>query len=523
MTHETPTYLLRLEGVNISAVLDDTNEVSIRRGAGLMLRQAVKDIDATFKQLSPISLGASAGLFEFRSAESEKLTGQVAAQLEQDYPHLTFVVDAVPVDGDFPKARERITARNRFRQYRQPTLVPPRSVPSADCCPTDRMRPAVPKTNEDNIKGKQASRSAIDRFQYGREKRQDFYTQELGKPVRDAFTDDLEQLTEPGDLQGLGNLSYKMAVIYLDGNRFGKIQRGCTTAADLTEFDQTIQGDRREFLRTLLERAHDDPGFRNMKQLRLETLLWGGDEILVVVPAWRGMQTLQWFFEASRTWRFRDNRLTHAAGLVFCHHKTPLAQVVKTAKALAEGVKERDREHNGFDYLVLESIDYPTQPLQAFRALRYWPNVEDDLLPLAPFTESDPEAAASGQDAADWDSVAKHQDACLDGLPRGAVLDVAQALVDYRRARADSLADRLIEQARARFHERVERLLAVGVRDDLTGESLKGATLRAKLHRLFFERFGIRAEDDDHPGWLHLIELWDYLAPSVHQHEGGGQ
>ena len=547
MTSETPTHLLRLEGVNISAVLYDTNEVSVRRGAGLMLRRAVKDMDKEFGELRSISLGASTGLFETNCADPDKLVDDVSDLLNKKYPHLTFVVDTVPVDNDFPSAWKRVTAANRFRQYRQATLTPPRPVTDADCCPIDRMRPTVPKTDRDNVKKHPASHSVIDRFHYGRKQRQSFYTQELGKRVDDQFTEDLTELSEPAGLKGLGNLQYKMAVIYLDGNRFGKIQRGCATARDLTAFDLDIQDKRRRFLDKLLFRARHDEGFHNGKQLRLETLLWGGDEILLVVPAWRGMQTLHWFFEESHDWHFGQEHLTHAAGIVFCHHKTPLAQAVKTAENLANGVKARNREHNRFDYLVLESIDYPTQPLQEFRDQRYWPCVEDDLLPLAPLVapsvgtaapatapataagepaskseHPQPEPAEPVPEAATWDTWARHLGSFLDGLPRGAVLDVAQALVAYR-TQAVRGSQVQVDQARKRFHDRLERMLAVGARDALNDRRIGGEELRAKLDSMLFKPFGIRDKGDDHAGWLHLVELWDYLAPAVGHQQGGAQ
>jgi len=102
----------------------------------------------------------------------------------------------------------------------------------------------------------------------------------------------------------------------------------------------------------------------------------------MVVPAWCGLDTLSFFFEISGHWEFKAKNtknkwqttpLTHAAGLVFAQHKTPLSRLVDLVKyELAEGVKNQLKPKlnelvNGFDYLVLESIDYPTESLHRFR------------------------------------------------------------------------------------------------------------------------------------------------------------
>ena len=92
------------------------------------------------------------------------------------------------------------------------------------------------------------------------------------------------------------------------------------------------------------------------------------------------METLQRFYEVSTDWvtppdpsaLSGDSRhggdpapaaadvsgkpLTHAGGIVFCSHKTPIAEATATAKNLAEAVKDVTREENRFDYLILESI-----------------------------------------------------------------------------------------------------------------------------------------------------------------------
>ncbi len=55
-------FLIRMEGVNLSSVLDDTIQLSVIRGSSLLLRKAVIKVAEEFK-LQVISVGASIGLY----------------------------------------------------------------------------------------------------------------------------------------------------------------------------------------------------------------------------------------------------------------------------------------------------------------------------------------------------------------------------------------------------------------------------------------------------------------------------
>ncbi len=93
----------------------------------------------------------------------------------------------------------------------------------------------------------------------------------------------------------------------------------------------------------------------------METLLWGGDEIVWVTPAWRGWRLLTMFYESAKAWQLLGKSVTHSAGLVFCHHKAPIHEIVHLAKELNGMVKEKGRRQkarNLFAYQVLESFDH---------------------------------------------------------------------------------------------------------------------------------------------------------------------
>lgn len=105
------------------------------------------------------------------------------------------------------------------------------------------------------------------------------------------------------------------------------------------------------------------------------------------------MDLVQHFYQVSRGWQFKLNGkskshpLTHSGGIVFCRAKTPIRIVRRLAQKLAERGKalKDGRKESQFDYLVLESIDYPAeQSLDAFFRTRYG-DIAALRRPLRPF------------------------------------------------------------------------------------------------------------------------------------------
>ena len=365
-------YYLRVEGVNLSNFVYDTKDLSCIRGGGLLLLDAIDRVQKQLESIvgkdnvTPVSTGASSGLFAIQTTNGEEIRDQIEKFLNEDkqLKHATFVVDVIEAgeEKDFAEKKETLLAMNRWRQMRSPTLAIPKNWGnSADACETDLVRPAFPQ--------RETSTSVWKRTEYGRtEKRGKLYTRLTGLPEENAkFTNDLNELSED---ESQGNLNHKIAVIYADGNSFGKLQSGFDLQT-LQRFDTEIKEKRRSFLTKLLNKMSNDPvGWKNRDRYRIETLLWGGDEFMLVVPAWKGWETLQLFYTISATWDFtyRDNdnkdvslKLTHSAGLVFCHHKAPIHRIKALAHDLAEVCKNKrvvDEKDNYFSYQALESFDH---------------------------------------------------------------------------------------------------------------------------------------------------------------------
>ena len=512
-----PQYLLRIEGVNIYATVEDTNQISVQRGSSLLLRQAIKNIEEKFTQLKSISTGASVGLFQFEAAndqEAVKIRDEIAhGYLNKDtekegYRHLTFVVDVVVIENDdFERAKEAVIALNRFRQFQQATLVfPPENIKLIEKdkpigpCAWDNLRPADGKgieivTREKKDHGPAVlSLSAEARHNHGRDQKRKFIEEETGLSF--DYTNDLQEIVTPDKNQEhLDPLKNKLAVLYFDGNGFGDIQKALNQI-QLQKFDKTVQTKRKAWLRKLIEETCDHEDFKtNLKRegkpinaIRLEILLWGGDELMLAVPAWKGMEVLQHFYDFHKDWTYpegneiKENKdkqyLTHAGGLVFCHVKTPIQRIKKLAREIADHIKDEylgegkidkySPDANLYDYVVLESIDYPTQSWPVFLEKRYKQTVAKNRQPQQPL---------EGYDETQRD---KFND-LKEKLPRRQLYRLVNSLIN---------PDQKLAGAHQRFSDVVDN----------------AAELEEKVKQLF-------PSTDPNLHWLHLLDLWDYFAP----------
>jgi hypothetical protein len=466
-------YLFRIEGVNIYATVEDTNQLSVQRGSSLLLRQAIRDIAKNHPGLTSISTGASIGLFQFEAANNKKaaeLRDTIAGYLNKNTNsrYLTFVVDVVAIkNDDFVHAKEEVIALNRFRQFQQATLVfpPENNNPGILPCAWDNLRPAdgqnLSEVERENIGYAKVSFSVGKRHNYGRSQKREFIAQETETaPGNDDrldyhYTNDLQEIVTPDKNQEhLDPLNNKLAVLYFDGNGFSNIQKNLD-CDQLKKFDANIQEKRKAWLRKLIEDIKDNADFRKLVEdkngksvdaIRLEILLWGGDELMLAVPAWKGMEVLQHFYAFHKDWMRKETikskeitkHLTHAGGLVFCHVKTPIQRIKKLAREIADHIKDEylgkpeegkidkySRDANLYDYVVLESIDYPTQSWPAFLEKRYTQSIAKKRQPQRPLEGS------YETNCRKFNELKKH-------LPRRQLHRLVNALVDSEQKFADA-------------------------------------------------------------------------------------
>lgn len=412
-----PAHYLRIEGVNLSAFVFDTRDLSTNRGGSLMLLDAVDKAREALglgeDDPNILSRGASSGLFRIEG-EPEAAATKVRKALAREFPHATFVVDVITAD--FAKARESLLAANRWRQMQAATLAVPDAVtgngafPAKPACALDGLRPAdssMPAPNRRDEEEAFISLPTHERREYGRTKKQDFYQDASGLTELPDFAHDFETISA-----GSKPLDGKLAVFYADGNGFGGIQaRHCQSPDEQRNWDDLVRGARKEFLRSFL---HDEIGvgdgkafdaespWRGIQQnnrdkgkqcVRFETLLWGGDEFMFVMPAALGWRFAALFFDKMRGKSFADETLTHAAALVFCQHHSPIHRLQRLAKEqmaeFAKGAKDENgivvgRSRDSLMVVALESFDHLGTDFEKAMAKRYSETQPLEKMILAP-------------------------------------------------------------------------------------------------------------------------------------------
>ena len=298
MEIQTPEWYLRIEAVNLDHSVFDTHDISTIRGGSFMLLEAVNTLAKKVKGLHKEVSGASVGLFSF-TCHDEKEKNEVLDDVEKELKELTgkfatFVYAVRPSSAGkaVKESIEHLTAECRRQQYKTLSFVLPKASNAINECVMNGVRPADASIERKKGATKVdvgVSAAVQVRFENGRRLRNKLYRKLLGNTdqTNAKFTSDLEMLA--GKTDG-GATEDKIALIHLDGNSFGKIKDTCATLNDLKAFNDVIQNNIQEAaLQRLLSFATqpENEGFRTKKdnKVRIETLMWGGDEIEWIVPA----------------------------------------------------------------------------------------------------------------------------------------------------------------------------------------------------------------------------------------------
>lgn len=293
-----------------------------------------------------------------------------------------------------------------------------------------------------------------------------------------TFSNEFSEITTGFSFFALEN---KLAVFYADGNKFSRFVVG-KTDDELNTFDTAMTKMRKLLLATLLAWVVEQrDNFGPDKPIPFEVLLWGGDEYTFVLPAWLGWEFTQRFFEATKYWEFSGKSLSHAAGLVFCHHKTPIGRIRDLTIALADGVKSAAPLQNAFDYLVLESLDFPAQSIADYWKARVSDPVAVARHPLRP------------NHAWIVNTTSDNPSDKLAPLKNHQIYRLAQALA---------------KDSKVNFDDAHKRLLRSGVDDD-----------QINAARALFPAAAANGsiQDRDKWLWIHLRELGHYLCPTQDQ------
>jgi len=394
-------YLLRVEAVNLYNFVYDTNKIQPMRGGGYLLLESVDGLagqTVAGAKLTKISTGASIGLFEFSSPDPTNVCKAVLDQLNMATGgHATFVVDHVQAtDGSFEEDLQNLMAKNRWKQYQQPTLVLPLQSAKEECS-FDGLRPGIVETKLPENKIVLLSDSVDYRKAKGKSLKKTIYQKILLNDIKGQgnaeiqklldsvdFVDDLHELAGVGeDDKKQGNLKDKIAFIYLDGNKFTKARtKHCKEATKLGEFSEAVERPRKAFLKELLSLTDED-FFTKSGEMRLETLLWGGDELEIIVPAWKGFKVLELLYMHLATSEFAKQPLTYSGGVIFCNNKAPILQLRSMVHELADDVKKSIGEgpqKNSLRMLVMESFDTLGTSVSDFATSYYGEDIWQTLL-----------------------------------------------------------------------------------------------------------------------------------------------
>ena len=393
MESNAQNWYLRIEAVNLDHSVFDTHNISTIRGGSFNILNAVSEVAIKISELQVISTGASVGIFRITdSTENEKnlILKKVLGYLQCTYGDFaTFVYEVLQrEEGEkLNNVIKRLTAGCFWQQYQTPSIVFPNTFGSVGECFLDGVRPSEPNPIAIGSVERYISKAVEVRRTKGIKLRNDLYTKLLGGKNNVKFTDDIEELAGGEEI----------AFIHFDGNKFGKIREEYYDGTDKDEnylkFDIAVQDClQKKALEKILHITTDpvNTSFRTADdKVRLETLMWGGDEIEWIVPAGQAWLVLNAFFQQAVESPFQsaDNKLvplTYSAGVVFCKHNIPILQVRRYAEQLCSLAKKNKpinyKEDNCFAFINMASFDIVNRDVESFLKKYHNPATIQDFI-----------------------------------------------------------------------------------------------------------------------------------------------
>jgi len=314
--------VVSLEAQNFDMTLYDTNDLSVVRGASLWLdkledlcRNVLDECGAT--DLKRLETGSERVVFSYEGSDEGSIRNGLEASLARDlWPYFHVAVA-------FADSADTGKARNKSSQLRNWTVRLPDVENSKRPDELDRVRPATTTIQKgDNTRHVSAMTAA--RLRYGKEERQLFWRANIPEGGRAA--DSLSDLVADPPSGLPDSAQRKVALVHLDGDKFGKL-----AAKDPVRFNNDFSAFKSDLLKAVAHQAFDvDKGL-----LRLEALIWGGDDMTFVMPSWQALEFLSVVQE-------RGKAATMTAAVVIAHHKSPIRQLNRLAGMISEEAKSLD-------------------------------------------------------------------------------------------------------------------------------------------------------------------------------------
>lgn len=368
------TYLCLVEAMNLDNLFSDCDDLSTTRGGGLAVLDVGARVVARLSVPSEDAIsGASQGLFRLTATDATKARERIAETLDSlallQHATVFFAVADEGAPEDFQRVLAKLQSDLRWQQMQAPSVVYPALKPGNEICVIDRVRPA--EKRPDLSEKSTQSDFSYERRKFGRAQKNRLITEILKTDAASGpyeVADDLNDLASGGS--AYGNAADKIAMLRFDGNSFGKKYAELGRFEELHEFSQQIKEQQKGFFRQLLRSGRDSiplEWWTENNRLRLEIVVYGGDEVTFIVPAWLGWRALETFYACAKGW----TEVTYAGAVVFCHHKTPIHSVKKLVSELVDEAKDRGERGNFAMYQVLESFDAIGRDVKTFLDERY--------------------------------------------------------------------------------------------------------------------------------------------------------
>ena len=395
-------FVISIEATGFDQTVYDVENLSAIRGASLAMLYAPDKAEPALRRsrfsLEKIYSGASEGAFWFaaeqvRAEELKELAADIRTAIHKSdlpdkgpYEHLGHAVSIVKViGGDKSGALLRARALNAVQKRQSITWPLPDYDPDSKGFDEggDRVRPAVIEYKYKKTE-KWVSSAFKARHVFGNRERSKFYEKILFVKGFEPVVEDFEEMVA-APLGSLGaSLKTKTAVFFADGNKLGTLAASAIANGTITNYSRELKRHQENLLTAINDwRA---AGYLSHKtrhavlntdkskeewRWRFESLLWGGDEVCFVMPAWHAIEFVKLFFAATKGWTVTGTPVTQSAGLVICPHKTPIRQIKKIAEDLAKECKKNFTERSLLQIEIFESIALPDTGLDRYRKRLY--------------------------------------------------------------------------------------------------------------------------------------------------------
>ena len=372
-----------VEGVNFASTVYDTQDISTIRGSSLLLERIPTVLGLSLAPYKPeqVEFGAAKAVFRLAEGTEEEVHQTIAEALERPpWSHMSIVHGL----GASPEAARRAARIMQYQTWTVPDPGEPADLPDA----LDFTRPGqneVPSPGEGTAT-RVLSESTFTRRAEGTRNRPNFMDRDHFRPPYDFN----EMLRDPDKVPEM--IQNKLAVIATDGIKGGELREAF---ADDIAFSKAMKKFRSNLANALSDWA-ELPGAHvlagKMKVPRFDALLWGGDDIVFVMPAWLAMPFMEVFFRVTESYEFTPEgqnarKLYHRVACIIANAKTPIRQMralaldaewqLKNASELQSPSFEKNSQKGAeiatgvFSIDIFESAALPHKKILPYRTAQY--------------------------------------------------------------------------------------------------------------------------------------------------------